>query len=125
MRRLLPLERDDFRSNRHPAVISFCLSMSFFTKPVPTFAGHALAIALSALACIRPAVAQEWPTRAVTMVVPFAAGGPADTVGRILSPRLADFLGQQAISLARCSTLRSASISPMFPIGARRPRCRT
>ena len=71
--------------------------MSFFTKPVPTFAGHALAIALSALACIRPAVAQEWPTRSLTMVVPFAAGGPADLVGLILSTGLSDFLGQQII----------------------------
>ncbi|TMJ34991.1 MAG: tripartite tricarboxylate transporter substrate binding protein BugD [Alphaproteobacteria bacterium] len=97
MPRLLHLERDDFRSNRHPALISFYLSMFFFAKWVPSFARHALAIALSALACIRPAGAQEWPTRPITMVVPFAAGGPADTVGRILSPGLSEFLGQQVI----------------------------
>jgi hypothetical protein len=30
-----PLERDDFSSNRHPA-LSFCLSMIFSEKPVPT-----------------------------------------------------------------------------------------
>ena len=30
------------------------------------------------------ASAQEWPMRAVTMVVPFAAGGPQDTIGRII-----------------------------------------
>src|SRR3974390_3237663 len=35
-------ERGDFSSNRHPA-LPLCLSMSFFAKPVPTFAGHALA----------------------------------------------------------------------------------
>jgi hypothetical protein len=34
-------ERDDFSSNRHPA-LSFCLSMIFFGKPVPTFPDHAL-----------------------------------------------------------------------------------
>jgi tripartite-type tricarboxylate transporter receptor subunit TctC len=33
----------------------------------------------------------------VTMVVPFAAGGPADTVGRILAPGLSELLGQQII----------------------------
>jgi tripartite-type tricarboxylate transporter receptor subunit TctC len=44
-----------------------------------------------------PAAAQNWPNRAVTMVVPFAAGGPADTVGRILALHLSDFLNQQVI----------------------------
>ena len=41
--------------------------------------------------------AQSWPTRPVTMVVPFAAGGPMDTVGRILAPRLGELLGQQVV----------------------------
>lgn len=44
-----------------------------------------------------PAAAQNWPNRAVTMVVPFAAGGPADTVGRILALHLSDYLNQQII----------------------------
>jgi tripartite-type tricarboxylate transporter receptor subunit TctC len=43
------------------------------------------------------AQAQTWPTRPVTMVVPFAAGGPMDTVGRILTPRLTELLQQQVI----------------------------
>jgi tripartite-type tricarboxylate transporter receptor subunit TctC len=41
--------------------------------------------------------AQDWPTRPVTMVVPFAAGGPVDTLGRVLQPRLSEVLGQQVI----------------------------
>ena len=56
-----------------------------------------IALALSMLACIRPTAAQDWPTRAVTMVVPFAAGGPADTVARILSPGISEHLGQQVV----------------------------
>jgi tripartite-type tricarboxylate transporter receptor subunit TctC len=44
-----------------------------------------------------PAAAQEWPTRPVTMVVTFAAGGPNDTVARILAPRMSEVLGQQVI----------------------------
>ena len=43
------------------------------------------------------AAAQDWPTRPVTMVVPFAAGGPIDTLGRILQPYLGETLGQQII----------------------------
>src|SRR5262245_27698722 len=41
--------------------------------------------------------ADEWPSRPLTMVVPFAAGGPVDTLGRILQPHLGDVLGQQVI----------------------------
>ena len=41
--------------------------------------------------------AQDWPTRAVTMVVPYAAGGPVDTLARILAARLSEILGQQVV----------------------------
>ena len=44
-----------------------------------------------------PTAAQDWPTRPVTMVVPFAAGGPADAVGRILAARVSELLGQDVI----------------------------
>src|SRR5690242_17480655 len=41
--------------------------------------------------------ADDWPSRPPTMIVPYAAGGPVDTVGRILASRLGDVLGQQII----------------------------
>ena len=41
--------------------------------------------------------AQSWPTRPITMVVPFAAGGPMDVVGRIMATGLGEQLGQQVI----------------------------
>jgi tripartite-type tricarboxylate transporter receptor subunit TctC len=44
-----------------------------------------------------PAPAQDWPTRPVTLVVPFAAGGPVDTAARIMAARLTENLGQQVI----------------------------
>src|SRR6266849_2140588 len=57
-----------------------------------------VAVALvTSLQCIGPVLSQDWPTRPVTMVVPFAAGGPADTVGRILASSLSELLGQQVI----------------------------
>jgi tripartite-type tricarboxylate transporter receptor subunit TctC len=43
--------------------------------------------------------AASWPTRPVTMVVPFAAGGPTDVVGRILAGRLSEILKEQMIVL--------------------------
>ncbi len=50
---------------------------------------------LTALAL--PAWAQDWPTRPVTMVVPYAAGGPADVVGRIVATGVAKSLGQSVV----------------------------
>jgi tripartite-type tricarboxylate transporter receptor subunit TctC len=44
-----------------------------------------------------PAHSQEWPARPLTMVVPTAAGGGADIVGRILAARLPELLGQPVI----------------------------
>jgi len=43
------------------------------------------------------ATAQDWPTRPVTMVVPFAPGGPVDVLGRILAQYLTEVLGKQVI----------------------------
>src|SRR5438067_1824244 len=45
----------------------------------------------------RIARAQVYPSRPVTMVIPFAAGSGSDVLGRILAPRLSETLGQQAI----------------------------
>ena len=56
--------------------------------------------AISALAIIAPAAnasAQNWPSRPVSMVVPFGAGSASDTVGRIVSVRMSEVLGQQVI----------------------------
>ena len=44
-----------------------------------------------------PILAQDWPARTVTMVVPFPAGGPLDVAARILAQPMGDLLGQQII----------------------------
>jgi tripartite-type tricarboxylate transporter receptor subunit TctC len=44
-----------------------------------------------------PALAQDWPARQTTMIVPFVAGGPIDVVARIQAQRLAEILGQPVI----------------------------
>jgi tripartite-type tricarboxylate transporter receptor subunit TctC len=49
------------------------------------------------LALSGTAGAQDWPTRPLTMVVPFAAGGSTDVLGRIIAARLSEHLGQQVI----------------------------
>jgi tripartite-type tricarboxylate transporter receptor subunit TctC len=44
-----------------------------------------------------PAQAQTYPTRSITMIVPFAAGGPTDVIARIVTSHMAQTLGQAII----------------------------
>jgi tripartite-type tricarboxylate transporter receptor subunit TctC len=56
-------------------------------------------VAVTALAAIAamPAAAQDFPTRPPILVVPYAAGGPADIVTRIVVPKMSEVLGQQIV----------------------------
>jgi tripartite-type tricarboxylate transporter receptor subunit TctC len=56
-----------------------------------------LTLLVASLAGIVGANAQTYPARPITMVVPFAAGGPVDTVARILSERMRLSLGQTIV----------------------------
>jgi tripartite-type tricarboxylate transporter receptor subunit TctC len=60
-------------------------------KTIVLFALTATALAAGA------ASAQTFPARPVTMVIPFAAGGPTDVVGRLLAQSMSKTLGQQVI----------------------------
>jgi tripartite-type tricarboxylate transporter receptor subunit TctC len=55
------------------------------------------AIFTAVLAPIQSATAQSYPSRPVTLVLPFAAGGPTDTLARILADRMRVTLGQPVI----------------------------
>jgi tripartite-type tricarboxylate transporter receptor subunit TctC len=58
----------------------------------------ALTIALASSSVMTQTLpTQNWPTRPITLVVPFAAGSASDTVGRILAARLSEVLGQQVV----------------------------
>jgi tripartite-type tricarboxylate transporter receptor subunit TctC len=66
------------------------------SNPVCVVLGALAAIAT--LVAVPPtASAQSWPTRPVTVVVPFAAGSSSDTAARIISVGLSEALGQQVI----------------------------
>ncbi len=44
-----------------------------------------------------PAAAQDYPNRVITMVMPFAAGGPGDTIARLIGASMSQKLNQQVI----------------------------
>jgi tripartite-type tricarboxylate transporter receptor subunit TctC len=57
-----------------------------------------LAAGAAALPAVsRIAMAQTYPSRPITMVVPFAAGGAFDVIARVITPRLTEILRQQVI----------------------------
>jgi tripartite-type tricarboxylate transporter receptor subunit TctC len=53
-----------------------------------------LLVALASIAGVRDVSAQAYPSKPVTIVVPFAAGGPSDALARILGDRMKATLGQ-------------------------------
>jgi tripartite-type tricarboxylate transporter receptor subunit TctC len=55
------------------------------------------ALLAGALAAATAQAADSYPTRPITLVVPFAAGGPADFLGRVIGQKLGDELGQPIV----------------------------
>jgi len=60
-------------------------------------AGGALAAVVAASAISAHAQAPAYPARTITMIVPFAAGGPTDVISRIVTAHMAQTLGQSII----------------------------
>lgn len=63
-------------------------------KTIVTLATSAL---MAGLAFAGGAFAQDYPTKPITVVVPFAAGGPTDTVARLVAEVMSQDLGQQVV----------------------------
>jgi tripartite-type tricarboxylate transporter receptor subunit TctC len=59
---------------------------------IKTILGAALTLAATTLAG-----AQDFPSRPMTMIIPFAAGGPTDVLGRVVAQRMSEILGQQVV----------------------------
>lgn len=68
--------------------------MNLFSRVLAT---GGLAVLAGAGAVAAPAQAQDYPTRTITMIVPFAAGGPTDVISRIVTAHMAQTLGQSII----------------------------
>jgi tripartite-type tricarboxylate transporter receptor subunit TctC len=55
------------------------------------------AVFLGVVVLAGAAAAQNYPTRSMTMVIPFAAGGPTDVLGRVVAAKMSESLGQQVV----------------------------
>ena len=57
-----------------------------------------LSLVFCALASMaQTSTSRDYPNRPIKMVIPYAAGGPMDFIGRTLSPRLTQILGQPIV----------------------------
>jgi tripartite-type tricarboxylate transporter receptor subunit TctC len=75
--------------------MSFKTQFSLSSKPLASVLRAQAALLF--IACSASAFAQSYPTRPVKIVVPFAAGGPADNYARFMAQRLQESLGQSFV----------------------------
>ena len=83
---------------------------------VRTFAS----LALGALALAPPAAAQPYPSRPVTIVAPYAAGGGADLIARLMAQKLGERLGQSFVvenRLGAGGVIAASSVAKATPDG--------
>ncbi|HEY2184088.1 MAG TPA: tripartite tricarboxylate transporter substrate binding protein [Xanthobacteraceae bacterium] len=64
---------------------------------VTSTATTVVALAAACLSLAVPASAQTYPSRQITLIVPFAPGGPADFLGRLVGQKMGEDLGQQIV----------------------------
>ena len=80
---------------------------------------YVVSFSLALVACAgAPACAETFPTRTITIIVPYPAGGPVDAAARVVAPHLAATLGQSVVienvsgGAANIGTARVARATP-------------
>jgi tripartite-type tricarboxylate transporter receptor subunit TctC len=75
---------------------------------------------LAILATVERAPAQTYPSHAITMIVPYAAGGPTDTIARVVGDRMGQSLGQAVVVenvTGAAGTIAAAKVARAAPDG--------
>src|SRR5262245_46730694 len=78
-----------------------------------------IAAAATVIALGGHAAAQEWPTRPITLIVPFAAGGGIDVSARIQAQRMGELLGQSIVieNVGAAAGMAGARVAKAAPDG--------
>jgi putative tricarboxylic transport membrane protein len=87
---------------------------------MPNWMTAAAAALATAVALAAPAPAQEWPTRPITLIVPFTAGGGIDVSARLQAQRMSELLGQSIVVEnvgAAAGTVGSSRVAKAEPDG--------
>jgi len=72
------------------------------------------------LLCGAPAAAQNFPSRPLTLIVPYSAGGPTDTIARVIGERMGRALGQPLVIenvVGAAGTIAAARVARAAPDG--------
>ncbi|MGZ3285435.1 MAG: Bug family tripartite tricarboxylate transporter substrate binding protein, partial [Xanthobacteraceae bacterium] len=89
-------------------------------RPAALLAAAALLMGVSSLAQAQISPAQDYPNRAVTLVVPYPAGGGLDALARMLGQKLAERLGKPVVIENRTgagTVIGAASVAKAAPDG--------
>src|SRR6188508_445671 len=81
---------------------------------------RAAIVLAAAVSVATPRHGQTWPSRTITLVVPFAAGGGTDAIGRVVAEKLAARLGQPVVvenKAGAASAIGTAYVSKAAPDG--------
>jgi tripartite-type tricarboxylate transporter receptor subunit TctC len=61
------------------------------------FSGIVAVLSTGAILSTSALAQKDWPTKSITMVIPFAAGGPTDSVARLIAVPMGQYLGQTVV----------------------------
>src|SRR5260370_21735168 len=88
---------DDHATATPAALIASALGANVRREKETSMGRTMIAAAAVVVAVGGHAAAQEWPTRPITLIVPFAAGGGIDVSARIQAQRMGELLGQSNV----------------------------
>ena len=86
------------RGNAERARSAVTRELQFRSSHQSRVTSHAVIVALALALICATASAQQYPIKAVRIIVPFAPGGTADTLGRIVAGKLTESLGQTFVT---------------------------